>query len=87
MVELQKLILWYLNQVRNVLSVKIQLLINGHKLDQVKEAVFSGVIVDENLNWKSEISQVANKVQSLLEIFINLVSTCRQNLNEPYIFH
>ena len=40
----------------------IQLLINSPKIDQVKETVFLGVIMDENLNWKSEISHVANKV-------------------------
>ena len=39
----------------------IQLLINSHKIDQVKETVFLGVIMDENLNWKSEISHVANR--------------------------
>ena len=40
----------------------IQLLINNQKIYQVKETVFLGVIMDENLNWKSEISHVANKV-------------------------
>ena len=32
------------------------------KTDQEKETVFLGVIMDEHLNWKSEISHVANKV-------------------------
>ena len=41
-------------------SHDIQLLINDYKLDQVKETIFLGVIRDENLNWKSEISHVAN---------------------------
>ena len=41
-------------------SVNIQLLTNGFKVDQVKETVFLGVMLDENLNWKSEISYVAN---------------------------
>ena len=49
-------------------SVKIQLLINGHKLDQVKETIFLGVMLDENLNWKSEISHVANKVSKSVGI-------------------
>ena len=40
----------------------IQLLINGQKIDQVKETVFLRVIVAENSNWKSEISHVPNKV-------------------------
>ena len=43
-------------------SHNIQLLINGEQIDQVKETVFLGVVVAENLNWKSEISYMANKV-------------------------
>ena len=43
-------------------KVQIKLLINGQKIDQIKETVFLGVIMDENLNWKSEISHVVNKV-------------------------
>ena len=38
-------------------SHDIQLLIKDFKLDQVKETIFLGVILDENLNWKSEISR------------------------------
>ena len=37
------------------------LIINSQKIDQVKETVFLGVIMDENLCWKSEISHVANR--------------------------
>ena len=59
-------------------SVNIQLLINGHKLDQVKETVFLGVMLYKNLNWK---------FQNLSELSVNLVSTCRQSLYERYIFH
>ena len=43
-------------------SVNIQVFINDQNLDHVKETVFLGVIVDENLNWGSAISHVANKV-------------------------
>ena len=46
----------------------IQLLINGQQIDQVKETVFLGVVIDENLNWKSEISHVANKVSKSIGI-------------------
>ena len=35
--------------------------VNSQNIDQVKETVFLGVIMDENLNWKSEISHVANR--------------------------
>ena len=38
------------------------------KLDQVKETVFLGVMLNENLNWKSEISYVANKVSKSVGI-------------------
>jgi len=46
----------------------IQLLIDAQKIDQVKETVFLGVIMDENLNWKPEISHVANKVSKSIGI-------------------
>ena len=49
-------------------SHDIQLLMNNYKLDQVKETVFLGVILDENLNWKSEISHAANKVSKSIGI-------------------
>ena len=50
------------------LSQSIQLLINDYKLDQVKETISLGVILDENLNWMSEISHVANKVSKSIGI-------------------
>jgi len=40
-------------------SYNIQILINDQQIDQVKNSlitVFLGVIIDENLNWKSLIS-------------------------------
>jgi len=49
-------------------SHDIQLFINDYKLDQVKETIFLGVILDENSNWKSEISHVANKVSKSIGI-------------------
>ena len=49
-------------------SHEIQLLINDYKLDQVKETVFLEVILDEKLNWKSEISHVAIKVSNSIGI-------------------
>ena len=45
-------------------SHDIQLFINDYKLDQVKETIFLGVILDE----KSEISHVANKVSKSIGI-------------------
>ena len=40
----------------------IQLTLNNGNVEQVKEAVFWGVILDENLSWKSHISHTANKI-------------------------
>ena len=65
----------------------IQLLINGQKVDRVKETVFLGVIMDENLKWKPELSHVANKVSKCTGIiFVNPVSIYLRKLYEHYIF-
>ena len=73
----------------------IQLLTNGQKIDQVKEAVFLGVIMDEKLNWKSEISHVANKVskcignicKSSFYLSTKLLWTLYFSLVYPYFFY
>ena len=64
-------------------SHDIQLFINDYKLDQVKETIFLGVILDENLKSYMWLT----KSQSLSELFANLISTYRQNLYQHYIFH
>ena len=76
-------------------SHDIQLLINDYKLDQVKETIFLGVILDENLNWKSEISHVANKVSKSIGIIrksnfylsTNSLRTLYFSLVYPYFFY
>ena len=76
--ELNKLSLWFranrlslnLKKIKFIVfklcqkrtNQTIQLLFNSQKIDQVKETVFLGVIMDENLSWRSEISHDANKV-------------------------
>ena len=40
----------------------IQIIIDNQNIVKVKGTNFLGVILDENLNWKSEISHVAIKV-------------------------
>ena len=73
----------------------IQLLINNQKIDQVKETVFLGVIMDENLNWKSEISHVANKVskctgiirKSSFYLSTKTLRTLYFSLVYPYLFY
>ena len=61
-----KFIVFKPNQKRR--SYNFQILINKQQIDQVKETVFLGVIIDENVTWKSEISHVANKVSKSIEM-------------------
>ena len=50
----------------------IQISIDNQNIFKVKETNFLGVILDENLNGKSEISHVANKVAKS----IGVISIC-----------
>ena len=50
----------------------IQMSIDNQNIVEVKEKNFLGVIVDENLNWKSEISHAASKVAKS----IGIISRC-----------
>ena len=51
-----------------------QVSMHNQHIVQVKETNFLGVILDENINWKSEISHVANKVASQSVKYLNAVS-------------
>jgi hypothetical protein len=46
----------------------IQLTLNNENVEQVKEAVFLGVILDEYLSWKSHISHTANKISKSIGV-------------------
>ena len=50
----------------------IQRSIDNQNIVKLKEANFLGVILDENRNWKSEISHVANNVAKS----IGIISRC-----------
>ena len=50
----------------------IEISIDNQNIVKVKETNFLGLILDKNLNWKSEISHVANKVV----ISIGIKSRC-----------
>jgi hypothetical protein len=41
---------------------------NNHKIDQAKELVFLGVILDEHISWKPHISYVARKISKSIGI-------------------
>ena len=57
-------------QKRSICNIQIS--IDNQNIVEVKETNFLGVILDENLNWKSEISHVANKVAKS----IGMISRC-----------
>ena len=51
-----------------ILRILIVIKIDDQYVERVKETVFLGVILDENLNWKSQISHNANKLAKLIGI-------------------
>ena len=57
-------------QKRSICNIQIS--IDNQNIVKVKETNFLGVILDENLNWKSEISHVASKVVKS----IGIISRC-----------
>ena len=73
----------------------IQILINDQRIDQVKETVFLGVIIDENLNWKSEISHATNKISKSIGIIhkssfylpTKTLRTLYYSLVYPFLFY
>ena len=46
----------------------MQICINEQRIEQVKETVFLGVVVDEHLSWKPHISQVARKISKSIGV-------------------
>ena len=86
--EMDKLFIWFkanklsLNLKKTTFTVfkprqkhsicNIQISIDNQNIVKLKETNFLGVILDENLNWKSEISHIANKVAKS----IGIISRC-----------
>ena len=48
----------------------MQISVNEQRIEQVKETVFLGVVLDEHLTWKPHISQVARKISKSMESLI-----------------
>ena len=46
----------------------MQICINEQGIEQVKETVFLGVVLDEHLSWKPHISQVARKISKSIGV-------------------
>ena len=57
----------------------MQICINEQRIEQVKETVFLGVVLDEHLSWKPHISQVARKISKS----IGVINRARFFLPEP----
>ena len=57
-------------QKRSICNIQIS--IGNQNIVEVKEKNFLGVILDENLNWKSELSHAASKVEKS----IGIISRC-----------
>ena len=64
-------------QRREVFDLNIE--INGHKMIHTKEVTFLGVILDENLSWKSYISHITGKISKSVGI-IGRSSPCLTKL-------
>ena len=61
-----KLILFKPRQKRA--SVQIRIKLNNKEIEQVKETVFLGVVLDEYLTWRSHIAFVANEISKSIGI-------------------
>ena len=46
----------------------MQTCINEQRIEQVKETVFLGVVLDEHLSWKPHISRVARKISKSIGV-------------------
>ena len=53
---------------QNRQNLDFSFFIDNNKIDCVKEVVFLGVILDQNLRWKSHIHNVARKISKSLGI-------------------
>ena len=62
-------------------TTELQIIINGHKIKQVHETKFLGVIIDDKLSWKPHIAYLENK----LKCCIGILKHVRDNV--PKRFH
>ena len=50
------------------LNFDLLLMLNGHKIDLIKEVVSLGVILNEHISWKPHSSHVARKISKSIAI-------------------
>ena len=53
-------------QNRQKIDLKIE--INSYRIEQVRQVVFLGVILDEHVSWKPHISHIASKISKSIGI-------------------
>ena len=72
---------------QNRQNLDFSFFIDNNQIDRVEEVVFLGVILDQNLNWKSHIHNVATKISKSLGI-IYKASFClnEASLRTLYVF-
>ena len=53
---------------RNIDAIVLNLQINNIQIERVREFDFLGLLIDENLNWKSHINKICNKITRSLGV-------------------
>ena len=88
--KLEKLkILWKLNTQKTELMLfhrkqkhldKISVVVNGIEMEHVPSFNFLGIMLDENLSWKSHIEMFGNKISKLTGILYRLKNVFPENV-------
>ena len=92
MLKKQKMMIFHHRQ-KKVSTKDIKLLINSKKIECVEEFNFLGIILDQNLNWKSHVHKVSGKIAgvagtlSRLKKFLpcNILKTIYNALIQPHL--
>ena len=53
---------------QNWQKIDLKIEINSYRIEQVREVVFLGVILDEHISWKPHISHIASKISKSIGI-------------------
>ena len=59
-------------------QISVCLEIDGEQLSQVKNTKFLGIIIDDQLTWKSHIEHIVNKMSKSLGIIFKLRQFCNK---------